>query len=468
MTATLSKSMIFSLLLGGFAAAQSTQPSAQTSAAPQLSPQAAYDEAMRPLEITRRSMANWSETEMAALLAGMKLAGTACDERTPQQFSGDTLIDYARLCSLGQRWAIVGQAASMYIDSKDADKPKLAAAYSYKINAAMNLKDPNTILSASLNMLQAVPYDAFTDETIAGALHYLQLAYSGHALQLYEARRPLVLKALQEPRVATPAAGNAGSGPAPIYASIHALYADGVAFAAFAQFNGEPERAEKLMAELDAALPSAVAPDDAVPIADTRLQYALLGKPLPKIPLTLSLYSPGETPHINTANYGSTTVLLLFPGWCAQCIRMSEQVLPTLVRVNDWDVHLYGVLAEATSEIPPLPKTFRPRVVATKPATDPTVPEKPKTPAEQLLGTQTLVTPPETLAQFAAEDYPLLVATDPKGIVRFIQPAGENALNQGDFFDQIVMHIRQQWPNERVNKTAEAAPARQPQPVGQH
>lgn len=37
---------------------------------------------------------------------------------------------------------------------------------------------------------------------------------------------------------------------------------------------------------------------------------------------------------------------------------------------------------------------------------------------------------------------------DSKGIIRFIQPASETALNPGDSLDQIAAHIAAQWPRE--------------------
>jgi hypothetical protein len=52
---------------------------------------------MRPLEITRRAITNWSDAETAALAMAVKQATEACIARTPDQFTGDDLIAYARL-----------------------------------------------------------------------------------------------------------------------------------------------------------------------------------------------------------------------------------------------------------------------------------------------------------------------------------------------------------------------------------
>jgi hypothetical protein len=429
-------------LLTTFATAQS----ALAPTTPQLSPQSAYDQAMHPLEITRNAITNWSDAEITALAIAVKQASEACSARTPGQFTGDDLIAYARLCALGQQWPTVLTAASSYITSTDSSKPQLAQAYAYQVGAALHTNDPKAILADSVAMLNAVPYTSITDETMYGALHYLQLAFTPEAFTLYTARQPILLAALRNPRPSTPV--TAIETPVPI----HTLYAGGLAFAALQQFVDNPQAAAKTVAELDAALPTALAPDDSIPIGETRRQYALLGTHLPAITLSLSLFSVGETPRINN-NYGASTVLFLFPEWCAQCIRLTQQILPALYRINGGEadeVHLYALLAQPAPPIAAPPKgPPKPTFAKAKPSNnEAAAPEPPKTTAEQLRGTPTLIVPPATLTQFAATDFPLLIATDRKGIIRFIQPTSETALNSGDFLDQVIMHIAKQWPKQ--------------------
>jgi hypothetical protein len=269
----------------------------------------------------------------------------------------------------------------------------------------------------------------------------LQLAFTPAALRLYAARQTILLAALRGPQ-RLPTGTNTE-------VPLHILYADGVAYAALQQFGGATQSAVTTVAELDAALPIPLQPDDSIPIAETRRQYALLGAHLPAISFTSSVFAPNETPHINP-NYGTATVLFLFPDWCAQCIRLAQQLYPTLSRVNQSDmgeIHLYALLAQAAPlaaapKIPPKPPPPRSKSSASKPAQ----PEPPKTPLEQLQGTPTLVVAPDTLTQFAAADFPLLIAIDHEGIVRFIEQANETALMPGDFFDQITMNIAKQWP----------------------
>jgi hypothetical protein len=443
---TIKKSVILSFLFTTLATAQS--PSAPT--VPQLSPQSAYDQVMRPFDITRNAISNWSGSELNALAVVIKQATDACRDRTPDQFSGDDLIAYARLCALGQQWPIVNTAATQYIASPDPAKPQLARAYAFQINAALHSNDTQAILDDSLAMLHAVPYTSITDETLSAALRYLQLAFTPAALKLYAVRQPILLAALRAPQPSTNAE-----------VPLHILYADGVAYAALQQFAGAPQSAVTTVTELDAALPSTLQPDNSIPIAETRRQYALLGAHLPAISFTSSVSAPDEPPHINP-DYGTATVLFLFPDWCAQCIRLAQQLYPTLSRVNQSDmgeIHLYALLAQgaqpvaAATKIPSKPALPRSKSPASKPAQ----PEPPKTPVEQLQGTPTLVVAPDTLTQFAAADFPLLIAIDHEGIVRFIQPANETALNPGDFLDQITAHIAQQWP--QATSTPASPPA---------
>ena len=64
--------------------AQTPSPKAQ----PQLSPKAAYADAMQPLETTRAQVANWSDAEIAALKVTVTRAAANCQARHPEDFDG--------------------------------------------------------------------------------------------------------------------------------------------------------------------------------------------------------------------------------------------------------------------------------------------------------------------------------------------------------------------------------------------
>jgi hypothetical protein len=451
-------------------------PAQVSSQPPQLSPEAAYSKVLQPVAITRASMANWSDSELAALAIAIGEARLECAARSPQMFSGDDLIALARLCALGQQWSSVSAAARQYMDSPDSAKPLLAQAYALQIDAALQARDEPAALAASQAMLAAVPYDATADQALNESLHFMQLAFMADALSLYAAREPFLLAGLAGLHSAGPIPATPGSSPLanPVGPAVpvSSLYADGLAYAALQQFANRPGEAAATVKQLDDALvaaPAPLKPDDAIAIAAARRQYALLGQPLPPIPLAASLYSEHETPHINT-DYGSSTVLLLFPPWCAQCVRMGQSLLNTLVRRNSGEdtVHLYGLLAQEPPPVPASPevvvhangtmspakrsKAARARADAAAETTTAT----PPTATELLHHTPTLIVPAATLEQFAASSFPLLIATDSKGIIRFIQPAPETALNPGDFLDQVTAHIAAQWP--RIQPPATAQP----------
>jgi hypothetical protein len=451
----------------GLAHAQAA--AAQTAAPPQLSPEAAYAQALQPLTLTRTSVANWSETELAALHIAVEQARVACVARPAAEFTGDTLIALARLCSLGQQWPAVSEAAGRYLhDHASQPTPLLSQAYALAIDAALHQRDEAAALAASQALLATLPYDATADQAINEALRYLQLGYPMDALRLCAAREPILLAALRaEP---SPSADSAGlAAPALSRAT---LYADGLAYAALEQFVGQPADAAALAISIVEALDAALAtqgavlpPDDAIQIAAARRQYALLGKPLPAIPITLSLYAPGEAPRINT-DYGSSTALFLFPPWCAQCVRMGQSFMSSLFRLSDRKVHIDGLLAQDPPPVAASPDLgmspsglLRPKRGSGSsskpgsgrhghpaPAAERAPAAAPKSAAELLQHTPTLVVPVRTLEQFAATDFPLLIATDSKGIVRFIEPAPEDALQPGGFLDQVTAHIAAQWP----------------------
>ena len=93
-------------------------------APPQLSPKAAYADAMQPLETTRAQVANWSDAEIAALKVSVTRAAANCQARHPDDFNGDALIDLAKLCALGQSWSAVVQTTTRYINAMDNPKPQ--------------------------------------------------------------------------------------------------------------------------------------------------------------------------------------------------------------------------------------------------------------------------------------------------------------------------------------------------------
>jgi hypothetical protein len=247
--------------------------------------------------------------------------------------------------------------------------------------------------------------------------------------------------------------------------SIHDLYADGIALPAMLQFADKPDEAAKALAELEAALPAILSPDDTILNAATRRQYDLLGSPLPQITASASLLdltSPAP-PDFRRKKVGENA-LLLFPDWCAQCIAMDTLFAQATATLKGEGFQFYALLAQANPNPPKAPILPEPIQSAKAPANAKARTRAGKagskqeiahveislgagsTAAQQLVGTQTLIVPNELLDTFAATDFPLLVITDSRGIVRYIGTAPENVLVEGGLIYQIAERVREQWP----------------------
>lgn len=432
---------------------------AQTPAANrQLTPNAAYQEAIHPLEITRHSISNWSDTEVAALKASIAHAQADCAARDPKTFFGSDLIDLAKLCALGQSYPAIITAATLYI-AADEPKPQLTQAYTDLIDAQLHLKDERDALASTLAMLVAVPYDTLTAETVDEAIRFMQFVYTPDALSLSLAREPLLLATIRATAAAKPATPTYPEPEPP--QSLHELYADGIALAALQQLaKSSPESITATLDALNAALPATLSPDDAIPIAVTRRRYALLGQPLPNLkrpahptnprkPVALTSLDLPSLPRLpNLPAHNAITALLLFPDWCPQCIRMATKLPETVFTVAGHEAYLYGLLAQ----------TVPPNAPSTAQGNGPTL-FSPADAADLLRNTPTLIVDPSFLDQFAVDDVPYLILTDSQGIVRVLQSVSDDDLNPGAAIDSAIARVGAQWPSPRLNPPPPAAKA---------
>jgi len=436
--------------------AQTTrQPEPQS--ASHISPQAAYDQAVRPLDITRRSAQNWSEIELAALAVATDQAKASCQVRNPGQYTGEDLLAYAHLCAFARQWQPVLDAAKKYLsawheapsENKLSDFPNLAEAFDYEIQANIQLKSYVDALLNAEAMLQAVPYDVYASEATDSTIRYSQLVDTSDTLALLAQRQPILLTLLKASAVSSPSAASSPHTPLPI----HVLYAEAIALPAMQRFINQPKAAATSFAALEAALPARLSPEDVDLIAESRRQYLLLGSPLPAISASASLLDHTfAVPQDLNTNFGSATVFVLFPDWCAQCVNMALHLSSAAASLKQQNnaVRLYGLLAQADLKPPVAPKAQS--AIKTTLSGDAKPPHqeiqlavKP-TPAALLIGTPTLLVPVEVLNTFVATDFPLIVVVDHGGIVRFLQSADENAIVPGGLVEQVVNHVVQYWP----------------------
>ena len=434
----------------------------------QLSPQAAYDQATRPLEITRRSPQNWSELELSALKVAREQAKAACTARAPDQFAGQDLIALAHLCAFAQEWQLARKAASNYLGAAFSGAPAenlkglgdLSIAFDYMIQGALKTQDVDNAVLAVQDMLRKVPYDEFASEATNSTIDYIRFIHTDRALALLSQRQPILLSLIKgHGSLGADSPGPAGGG-APVHPplSLHALYADAIAFPTMEQFANQPKAARESYAELESALPSSLTSEDAMYIGEKHRQYLLLGTHIPPLkPMGFLLFPGAAAPDRLNTWFANATVFLLFPDWCNQCVTMgfnSEMKSRDLVSAHN--VRFFPLLAQANPPERQNNSSLRNVPLATKTAkatlaqsqrlhVDQQLSLK-STPDSRLEGTPTIVVPKETLDSFAATDFPLVIATDHSGIVRWIQPAQDDALEPGGDIDQIIQHILATWP----------------------
>lgn len=432
-----------------------TEPNPQTA---QLSPQAAYTQAIHPLEVTRHNIANWSDTEIAAMKVAIANAKDGCAARKPESYTGPDLVDLARLCSLGQQWSAVVAAASRYIAGPEQPKPLLTDAYVAQTEAELRLKNESGALDSALAMLKAVPYSSDVGDGIDEALGYMRFVHTADALTLAQARQPLLLAALAaaNPPAAAPPAVPAPAQPAPAppssatsssatAPSASALYAEGLLLPALQQLAAKAADAQSSVKALDAALPARLSLDDKLLIARQQRRYALLGTPVAGLKPIRSLSMPLDRPPALPV-HGAITALLLFPDWCAQCVRLGPRLPPTVFTVEGHSAYVYALLAET---VPPL-------------KLDPTVTNTAFSPAyaaAMMAETPTVTIPRETLAHFEAEDFPLLALTDAQGILRVLQAIDSPDLQPGGDIDAAIALVGRNFSLPPAPATAATGPS---------
>jgi tetratricopeptide (TPR) repeat protein len=365
---------------------------------------------MRPLDQVRSSLDNWSPAELTALAAGIKRAQEYCEQIAPASVHADDLYQLARICSVGQQWNAADSAASAYIKSES--QPYQAHAYAIRVNALLNLKDMTMAIEVARSMLHSVPYDATVDQSIEYLIHYLAMSLNDGALPLARERQPYLLTTIESGNALKEQPGDVSIGTA-------TLYGEGLELAYLERYAGRQNEAQQTVAILDASLRKLPTEkiDNEAEIDRARTQYAFVGEMLPRISLLRYATSGNPRPHINP-DYGSATVLLLFPAWCEQCRKMMQPLSDFLLRNNTENIHAYGLLAlneEETTADPFKGDSFK-----------------------DLLHTPTLTTSSDTLRTFGAVSFPFLVITDGAGRIRFLGAVSQNAFDAGGFVEQVI------------------------------
>ncbi|MGA8088915.1 MAG: hypothetical protein WCA10_16695 [Terracidiphilus sp.] len=372
-----------------------------------------YKVAMRPLDIVRSSLDNWSDAELGALTVGIHKAHDACEAAKPADYSGDDLYDLARLCALGQDWSNANTAALAYIASKQ--ETHQAQAYALSVNALVHMNAIDLALETTREMLGRSPYDAEVAYAVRYMKDTLEQASNPAALKLAGEEHAAIVEALKKN-----APLKAVSGDAVI--SVGALYESAMELAFWQRYAGDDAGAAATVADVDGALPQdvQVKSEDAARIAAVRTRYGLLGARLPEVKVLRALETPTTKAVIDT-HFGSATVLVLFPDWCGGCRKMMK-TLTEFAKVNkETPIHAYGLVFADDSVIP--------------------VQAAHEEILKELRGTATLVVPDTTAQMLGATEFPLGIVLDRTGKIRFIGALPGDAFNGGGYVEKVIVRM---------------------------
>src|SRR5580658_3416920 len=354
-------------------------------------PGAIYKDAMRPLDLVRGSLENWSDAELGVLSVGMHKAKDACEQVKPESYSGDDLYDLARLCSFGQDWNAANTSALDYVAS--GLEAHRAQAYALSINALVHINGVDLATQTAQEMLRKLPYDAEVAYAVRYMKDNLEQAGNPAALTLAVQEHAAIVQALGPGVPLKATHGDAMIG-------VGALYESAMELAFLQRYSGDDAAAASTATEVEGALQKSVAlsAEDRQRVDGVTTQYGLLGAHVPAIEASRSLLSPTAKARINP-DFGAATVLVLFPDWCVQCRKMMR-TLTEFAKVNaGTPLHAYGLVFADTSMI-------------TDSATHEGF-------LQELQGTSTFLVPADTPQTFGAQEFPLAIAIDSAGVARF-------------------------------------------------
>ena len=137
---------------------------------------------------------------------------------------------------------------------------------------------------------------------------------------------------------------------------------------------------------------------------------------------------PRVCPHLAFQSPARSPPLLLFPDWCAQCLRLAAQIPQGPFQVEGHPARMFPLLVQTVppQKLPPnlAPEAFNPAYAA-----------------DALKSVSPILLTPAALETLHAADFPVLLLVDQKGSIRFMDVVDENALRPGNVVDSAVAFL---------------------------
>ncbi len=422
---------------------------------------------MEPVNLVRRSPENVTDAELKAWGVAVVAAAHDCASRKLEDYRGEDLFHFARLCALGQQHDLAAEAAAKYLADGNAESAESARALIVRANLAMgNLLHA---FRAARELMQKHGYDgtvhALVQETITALAS--KDAVEG-ALQLEGERGPALLAALVSGDGLRTHDGSYRFPPA-------ALFRDAAASVFLFRVEKRDQDAEALLAKLRAvraAWPSAPTDPEGIAIADALRRAESLGGSAPAVtPLAAALpvpeaptrraartraSKPQKPPTLREVSYAEkVTVLALYAPWSPQREKLMTLLSALQQQYSKLGVQVFALSTPAIATGDANAAAEDTLAALREPYDKATPPQPPPLPLVVVSDVQA--------GALAADDYPLFVVADGQGRLRFLDTLSSFEYSDGGRMHRLVAGIVSQQakpepapkPGKRVKVPAE-------------
>lgn len=408
-----------------------TAPSGSPGRAPQReSPSDAYDRAMQPVEIVRRSPNNITDSEIAAWGVAVKAAAHACAGQRLEDFSTEDLFHFARLCQLGQQYEDAYAAAQKYIG--DGNTRSAESARALIVRASLSAGNLLRAQQGAKDLLRTYPYDGTVHTLVQETIMALASTDAmENAIKLVEERSARLMSAM---RAGGGLALHEGSYKVPESLLVRDALEAAYMYRAENRVLGAQSKADALIDDVrqavDAAAPNlSVVERDTMNAALRRAEMLMAAAP----PVAIEAASAkGAAPRTVIRYDKNVTVLAFYAPWSPQRDALFE-LLSNMTR--DYKLFPVQFFAITTPTVATGDSDAKPADVLTQ-LLQPFGKNPPSVP---------IVVSTDAVSQaFANDDWPMFAVVDTAGQLRFLDTLTSPEYKDGGRMHRLVAALASQ------------------------
>lgn len=428
-----SRTCVLFLLLSAMGIAQNPAPppaAAESKPAAVSEPPAdLYLRAMQPVEIVRRSPNNITDSEMGAWGVAVSTAAHACAERKIEDFSGEDLFHFARLCQLGQQYEDAYVAARNYIRSGNTQS--LESARALLLRASLSGNNLVRAERAALDLLHNHPYDGTVHTLIQEMILTLAAVDAAeNALRFVAERRDGLMGAL---RAGGGLALHEGSYRVPQSMLVRDALSAVYLYRLENRMQNSQAMAETLLEEMrqivaDNATSVAPLEREAMRSALRRAELLIAAAPV----IAVQAASAAKPPLTAISYENRVTLLAFYAPWSPQRAQMFDLLTNIARDYKTFPVQIFALStpSAATGDATAKAPDVLGRLLEPFGKTGSTVP--------------VVVAPDSVNGDFAIDDWPMFAVVDPQGKVRFLDTLTGPEYKDGGRMHRLVAGLASQ------------------------